>query len=129
MSLPRLLGTWFLLAVLMPVNGAIREFAFKRVMPAAIADVLSAVTGIALILGVTWYFFRIPADFPTSRALGYALMLVSLTVAYEFAIGRWSGRSWNALLENYAIWKGKLWPLVLLALALTPFLWRGRGRG
>lgn len=126
MSLLRLLGTWLLLAVLMPLNGALREFGFKRVMPAEAAEVLSVVTGIALILLGTRLLFRIPANEASVRLILYAAILVGLTVAYEFGIGFAGGKSVGEMLENYAIWKGKLWPLVLVALAATPWIWRGR---
>jgi hypothetical protein len=122
----RLLLTWLLLAVLMPINGAIREFGFKRLMPDGAAEVLSVATGIAVILAVTRWLFRIPAATGTSTLASYSLVLVGLTVAYEFGIGRAGGKSWTELLGNYAIWDGKLWPLVLVALAATPWLWRGR---
>jgi hypothetical protein len=126
MSLTRLLLTWLLLAVLMPLNGALREFGFKRLMPDAAAEVLSVATGIAIILATTRWLFRIPAVAATGTLAGYSLVLVGLTVAYEFGIGRAGGKSWAELLGNYAIWDGKLWPLVLVALACTPWLWRGR---
>ena len=126
MSITRLLLTWLLLAVLMPLNGAIREFGFKRLMPDAAAEVLSVATGIAIILATTRWLFRIPAETGPATLAGYALVLVGLTVAYEFGIGRAGGKSWTELLANYAIWDGKLWPLVLVALACTPWLWRGR---
>lgn len=126
MSLPRLLGTWLLLALLMPLNGALREFGFKRVMPNAAAETLSVVTGIAVILITTKLLFRIPADAPSRQLWLYSAILLLLTVAYEFGIGFAGGRSVSEMLENYAIWKGRLWPLVLVAIAATP--WIGRGR-
>lgn len=126
MSLMRLLGTWLLLAVLMPVNGALREFGFKRVMSTTAAEVLSVVTGITLILLTTRALFRIPADAPNGRLVLYAAILVGLTIVYEFGVGFAGGKTMSEMLNNYAIWKGKLWPLVLVALAATPWLWRGR---
>lgn len=124
MSFGRLLGTWALLAVLMPLNGALREFGFKRMMPNRAAEILSVVTGIIVILVTTRLLFRIPADTPSTRLALYAVILVVLTVAYEFAIGLRGGQSLSQLLGHYAIWRGELWPLVLVALAATPFLWR-----
>lgn len=126
MSWRRLLSTWLLLAVLMPINGALREFGFKRVMGDATAEVLSVVTGILVILGTTFALFRIPRDAATGRLAAQSATLVALTVGYEFAIGLRGGQSLSALLGHYAIWRGELWPLVLVALAATPFLWRGR---
>lgn len=37
-------------------------------------------------------------------------------------------KSWAVLLENYAIWHGRLWPVVLLAFVASPLLWSGRLR-
>lgn len=126
MSYTRLLLTWLLLAVLMPMNGALREFGFKKLMPVAAAEVLSVATGIFLILITTKLLFRIPATAEAKQLTIYAVILVGLTVAYEFGIGFAGGKSVAEMLENYAIWKGRLWPLVLVALAATPWVWRGR---
>ncbi len=126
MSITRLLLTWLLLAVLMPINGALREFGLRRIMADAAAETLSVVTGIALILAVTRWLFRIPVATGAATLAGYSIALVGLTIAYEFAIGRAGGKSWSELLGSYAIWDGQLWPLVLVALALSPWLWRGR---
>lgn len=126
MTWRRLFSTWLLLAVLMPMNGALREFGFKRVMSDATAEVLSVVTGILVILGTTYALFRIPREAATARLVAQSATLVALTVAYEFAIGLRGGQSLSTLLGHYAIWRGELWPLVLVALAATPFLWRGR---
>lgn len=127
MTWTRLLLTWLLLAVLMPVNGIVREAGFKRLMPDRAAETLSVATGIALILVVTRWLFRVPADEPAVRLALQAVTLVGLTVAYEFAIGFAGGRSMRELAGHYAVWRGELWPFVLAVLAATPWLWRGRG--
>lgn len=126
MSWRRLLSVWLLLAVLMPLNGALREFGFKKWMSVQAAEVLSVVTGIAVILVTTFALFRIRPGEPTARLVAQSVTLVALTVAYEFAIGLKGGQSFSELASHYAIWRGELWPLVLVALAATPFLWRGR---
>ncbi len=126
MSLTRLFLTWLLLAVLMPVNGIVRELGFKRVMADRAAEWLSAATGIAVILGVTRWLFRVPADETASRLLAQGLLLVALTVAYEFGIGLAGGRPLRELVANYALWNGRPWPIVLLTVGLTPWIWRGR---
>lgn len=82
MSYTRLLLTWLLLAVLMPMNGALREFGFKKLMPVAAAEVLSVATGIVLILITTKLLFRIPASTEAKQLAIYAVILVGLTVAY-----------------------------------------------
>jgi hypothetical protein len=126
MSFLRLVLVWLLLAVLMPVNGILRESGFKRLLADGTAQALSVLTGILVILATTRWLFRIPATTPDARLVAHAGVLVALTVAYEFGIGLAGGRSWREMLGHYAIWRGELWPLVLLALAITPWLWRGR---
>jgi hypothetical protein len=128
MSWKRLSAAWLLLAVLMPLNGAVREFWLKDFLAAPAADVISAVSGAALILIVTRLVFRIAPDTPDAALWRMGAVLVAATVAYEFAAGLLGGQSWPEMLANYALWRGRLWPLVLLTLGLTPFLWRPRRR-
>ncbi len=128
MSYTRLLLTWLLLAVLMPVNGALREFGLKRLVGDRTAEALSVASGIAIILLVTRWLFRVPATATTAQLAAMGALLVLLTVAYEFAIGVAGGQSVRQLAGHYALWRGELWPLVLAALALTPWLWRGLSR-
>jgi hypothetical protein len=122
-----LLATWLVLAVAMPLNGIFRELALKRILAASLADVVSAALGALVVLGITRALFRVPADTPTRSLVLMSATLVVLTVAFECAVGLVEGRSWPEIAANYAIWRGRLWPLVLAVLAATPFLWRGRG--
>lgn len=57
------------------------------------------------------------------------MIWTTLTVAFEFIFGHYVDRkSWSELAANYAIWNGRLWPLVLLSLILAPFIWTRRRR-
>jgi hypothetical protein len=127
MSVRRTLGAWILLAALMVANGALREVALVPWLGRAAADALSAATGIAIILAVTRAFLRPLAGLPTAHAGRVALTWVGLTVAFEFLFGHYVDRkSWAELLANYAVWRGRLWPAVLAAIAAAPFLWTRR---
>lgn len=126
MSYRRLLSAWLILAFAMPINGAFRELVMKPRLADPLADAISAALGILIILGITRLIFRIPADAPTARLARMSALLVVLTIAFETTFGLIEGQTLDVLLEHYAIWKGNLWPLVLLVLAATPFLWRGR---
>ena len=94
-------------------------------MPDIAAEWMSAATGIALVLGITRLLFNIPEETTSGRLFAQSGLLVALTIAYEVAIGFAGGRSAREMLSNYALWDGRPWPLVLLALAATPWLWRG----
>lgn len=124
MAYGRVVAAWFALALAMSANGLVRELYLKRLVGPAAGDVLSAATGAIIILAVTAVLFRPFAGRPL-RDLGRAsALLVVLTITFELVIGRYLDRkSWQELLENYAVWRGRLWPVLLVIVALTPFVW------
>ena len=124
MSLGRLLLAWLAMAVAMSANGVFREMGRKRWLDVPTADLVSAAIGAVIILLLTFFFFRALAGSSTRTLLFVSAFLVVLTVIFEVAIGRLvDRRSWTELLGNYAIWRGRLWPALLLLIALTPFIW------
>ena len=125
MSQRRLLAVWLVLAMTMVLNGIFRELALAPVLGARAAGVASAALGIAIILGITWLFLRRPAfPLPIQERAAIAFQWVAMTVAFELVFGHWvDGKPWSELLANYDLAAGRLWPLVLAALALAPFLW------
>jgi hypothetical protein len=47
-----------------------------------------------------------------------------LTVAFEVALVRGGGHPWSDVVEQYALWRGSLWPLLVLWVAVAPrVLW------
>ena len=131
LSFRRVLGAWLLLAALMTANGIAREALLVPTFGRGVADVLSAALGIAIILAATRPFLRPLAGLPSAHPGRGALAWLALTVAFEFLVGRFVDRkSWTELLANYAVWDGRLWPVVLAAVGVAPFLWtRGPARG
>jgi len=128
MSLARTLGVWLLVLPLMVANGVFRETVLVPSLGRGSADVASAAIGIAIILLVTMPFLRHARDRSTGALARVSVIWLVLTVAFEFLFGHYvDGKSWTELAEHYAIWRGKLWPLVLASLVLAPFIW-GRSR-
>ena len=124
MPLRRVLTIWVILAVLMTANGMFRETVLRPSLGDRPADLLSAALGITLILVATAFGFRPLVGLPLARLLAVSLLLVGLTVAFEIVIGRLADhKSWAELAGNYAFWRGKLWPLVLAVVAISPILW------
>lgn len=124
MSLGHLLGSWFTMCLLMIANGAVREAVFVGAMGRAAADIASATLGAAIILLGTRLLFRPLAGQATRQLLRVSAWFVCLTVAFEFSFGHYvDKKSWDELFANYAIWNGRLWPVLLVLLALTPFIW------
>lgn len=124
MSWARVLTTWTILAVAMSLNGIFREAVLKRAMVVGVADVASAFLGAGIILIVTRPMFRPLRSWPDRALTLTTLVLVVLTVVFEFAVGRFvDQKTWSELFGDYAIWRGRLWPILLALVALTPFIW------
>jgi len=91
-------------------------------------EVVGALLGIAVILALTRPFIR-SLERPTLVTLaGIGVLWLGLTVAFEFGFFHYvGGRSWESLLAQYDIAAGHLWPFVLAAVVVAPFVW-ARGR-
>ena len=123
-SLGRFAAVWTIMAVAMTANGIIRELLLKRMLEPGNANALSAILGIALIAVITSIGFRVIGDPSAMELLALSLALVVATVVFETVVGRVvDHKSWSELLEHYDLPHGELLPLVLLWLALTPFVW------
>ena len=115
---------WVALAFVMSANGVFRELVLRDLLGARWAPIASAILGTALLLLVTRALFP---SLTAYRLRDLALVsggLVLLTVIFETALGILvDHKSWRELLAHYDLARGELWPLVLLVLALTPFVW------
>lgn len=124
MSFLRLLRAWVVIVPFMIANGVFRELVLKRAVNDTIADVLSAVIGVAIVVGVTRIVLRPLAGKSVPDLVRASVTLVVLTVVFEFLFGHYvDGATWTELLANYAIWDGRLWPVLLAIIAFMPFLW------
>jgi hypothetical protein len=112
MSTWRVVAAWLVLAIVMSLNGALRELYLRRTFGSTQSDVISAALGVIIILLVTRPFFRPLANRPLAQIVRVSLSLVALTVAFEFLFGRYD-----------EIWNGRPWPALLALVAATPFLW------
>jgi hypothetical protein len=114
---------WLVLLVAMFVNGTVRVLVLQPHLGEHLARQVAVLTGIAIILGLTRPFVR-SLGRPSSRILaGVGLLWLALTVAFEFSFGRYVlGTSWEVLLADYDLLRGRLWPLALLVTATAPWL-------
>ena len=125
MTLPaRAVLTWFFLFVVMFANGTLRVLALQPWLGEDSARQLASLTGVALVLIVSWWFVRRSPSATTTqlRRVGAAWLLA--TLAFEFLFGRFvSGQSWTTLLADYDVRRGRLWPLILVSVLFGPWLW------
>jgi hypothetical protein len=112
--------SWFALLAVAFLNGAVRQFAYPSTLGDFTARQVSTGVG-AVALGVaSWFILR---RWPLSRApqaWGTGALWAALTMAFEVALVRGSGRPWGDVIAQYALWKGSLWPLLVLWVLAAP---------
>jgi hypothetical protein len=122
------LAAWLGGAAIGVANGAARELTYGRALPEPVANRLSALTGTAAFLA---YFDALQRRRPLrsrSQALSIGAAWTTLTVGFEFGLGRARGKEWRELTAEYDLSRGRLWPLVLVTVALGPEMARVRSR-
>lgn len=108
-------------------NGSIRQAFLLEPFGELRAHQLSTATGIALFgLYIAWLMRR---WHPVTRqeAISIGLTWLVLTVLFEFGMGRFLlHKEWSVLLADYDLLAGRVWPLILVWVAIAPTLLRSR---
>lgn len=113
---------WLPLIVVAFGNAMLRETVLLKLMNEFRAHQWSTVTLIIFCFVYTWFIFPKLQIVSTGQAFTAGAMWMMLTVMFEFALGRMTNKSWSYLLENYNLMEGKLWPVFLFCLLLSPFI-------
>lgn len=122
-------GVWLVLTAGMFFNGAIRELTYQPLVGFETGHAISCITGIAIIFLISHLFVRRHPGVAPSKWIAVGLLWVVLTVAFEFGFGHFiAGNSWDTLLADYNLLRGRLWVLVLLSAFVAPVFW-GRRTG
>jgi hypothetical protein len=114
---------WLVLMILGVANGIVRELTYGRRLSELRAHQLSTLTGVLVMTLAVWLLSLFIRPSSMEIALLIGLIWLALTVAFEFGFGHWVARhTWEELLADYNILKGRLWPLFLLWMLLLPGL-------
>jgi hypothetical protein len=114
---------WLLLFVVMFVNGALRVLVLQPRLGEDHARQAASLSGVALVLLVSWLFVQLSPEARLAQLWWVGVAWLIATVAFEFLFGRFvSGLSWQALLADYDILRGRLWSLILLSVWWGPWL-------
>ena len=122
------LALWAVILLLAVANGAFREAVLIPKLGSAPGLVLSGVllAGLVLLvayLGLPWLHAH------GGRELVFVgLAWLIATLIFEFAFGLLLGRPLGEILSAYTFKGGNIWPLVLLIVAMAPWL-AGKVRG
>jgi hypothetical protein len=112
---------WILLLILAVLNGAIRDLFISPRLGEQAGHVISTVILCATIFLVAWLSIRwIGAD-SGRNALLVGIQWVLLTIAFEFLAGHYLfGHTWERLLADYNLFRGRVWVFVLATNLLAP---------
>jgi hypothetical protein len=121
-------AAWLGGAAIGVTNGGARELTYGKALPEPAANAISALSAATAFLA---YFDFLQRQRPLGsrrQALLVGGAWTTLTVGFEFGLGRAQGKDWSELTAEYDLRRGRLWPLVLLTLAAGPELTRLRSR-
>jgi hypothetical protein len=119
----RSLVIWVLMLLAASVNGAIREALLIPVLGDIAGRAISTLILCALVLLLTYFTIRWihPRCGSETRVVGG--LWVALTLAFEFLAGHFLfGNPWSQLLEDYNVFRGRIWILVLITIGVAPGL-------
>lgn len=113
---------WLLFGAVAFAMGGLRQAVFVPRFGEQLAHQLGSII-VAIVIGVVAAFF-IRALGPTiSEALTIGALWVAMSVAFEVGFFRFGmGESWGRLAQDYNIFRGRLWLLVLMVQLVTPYL-------
>ena len=119
----KFLAAWCVMLLVSVANGFVREFTYGRYMDELGAHQFSTACGVLLLGLVIRGFTRLYPPASARAALVIGLCWTALTVAFEFLFFHYAGgHSWSALLANYNLLNGRIWAILLLWIAVAPYV-------
>jgi hypothetical protein len=118
------LGVWIIFVITGMVNDYFKEKFLDRWLSEYSAHVVNTFAIISMVfLGTYLFINNMGADYSSRELLLIGLLWVGLSVFFELIFFRYvMNESWNDLLADYNIFKGRLWGFVLLTLLIAPSL-------
>jgi hypothetical protein len=114
---------WFPIIVLAFANARIRESVYKRYVGELAAHQMSTLT-LGILVGIYVLVLSRRLKLQNSgQAVGVGLMWLVMTIVFETGLGRYVlGNPWSQVLRDYNISEGRVWPLFLLWLMVSPYV-------
>jgi hypothetical protein len=114
---------WPVLMLLAIGNGILREATYGQALPELFAHQLSTAIA-ALLFGVAVLLLAKHAVPDSSKqAAATGVIWLAFTLCFEFLFGHYvAGHSWSALLQDYDLLAGRVWPLLLAWITCLPYL-------
>ena len=114
---------WIPMIFIAIANGIFRERVLTGRFKELAAHQFSTVT-LAVLFGVyIWVLIRIWRPESSQQAITIGLLWLGLTIAFEFLFGHYvAGHSWSKLFNDYNILAGRIWIVILIWVAISPYI-------
>jgi hypothetical protein len=118
----RIILTWLLFLPIPIINGLLREKWYKK----AVGETAAHQIGTVVVSGFFLLYAYISLASVMNSFTNFQLWLIGfvwlvLTLVFEFGLGLANGRSWEYMLADYKIWRGRIWVIVLMVVLVSPF--------
>ena len=114
---------WVQMVAIAIANGALRESWYGQHLSELAAHQLSTLTAVILFGVYIWFVVRFWPPTSAAQAVAVGLLWLVMTITFEFLFGHYlAGHSWERLLHDYNLLAGRVWPLVLVWVAVAPYL-------
>lgn len=119
----RYLLAWFPMIAIGILNGVLRESTYGKFLSELRAHQVSTLTGILLFGLYIWGITRLWPLESAQLAIAIGLTWLALTILFEFSFGHFVAKlSWRRLLNDYNLLAGRVWVIVLVWIAIAPYL-------
>jgi len=119
----RYILVWFPMVLIAILNGAIRDTWYGKYIGELRAHQISTLTGMVLLGVYIWVISRLWPLESRRQALVVGLIWLAMTVCFEFLFGHYAaGHLWSRLIQDYNIFTGRLWALLLIWVAFAPYV-------
>lgn len=119
----RYILAWIPMIFIGIANGTLRETTYGKYLNELQAHQVSTIVGIGLFSSYIWGLTHLWQLESTTQAIVIGAIWFGLTIAFEFIFGHYvAGHSWSRLFQDYNLFAGRVWLLVLLWIAIAPWL-------
>ena len=119
----RYLLFWLLLAVVAIANGVLRQEVYAPFVSTLAAHQVSTLTGIVFTGALVFWLNRSWPIESSRQAWRIGACWLVMTIAFEFGFGHFvAGHPWPALVADYDLPGGRVWPLFLIWMLVLPYV-------
>ncbi|KAB5488345.1 MULTISPECIES: hypothetical protein [Flagellimonas] len=114
---------WFPMIFIAIANGLFREKILTIRLNELQAHQMSTASMIVLFGIYVWILFKQWIPTSADQAIIIGLLWLVLTITFEFLFGHYiAGHSWEKLLNDYNLFQGRVWVLVLIWITICPYI-------